>query len=51
MKHVSYIDNDSYIDNHITAGDDDESGSSSGEDRKAISAEAVGEPHGVHDRR
>ena len=39
----------SYIYNHITAGDGDESGPSSDEDRKAISADAVGEGHENHD--
>ena len=38
-----------WIDKHITAGDDDEFGSSSGEDRKAISVEAVDEARDNHD--
>jgi hypothetical protein len=51
IKHVSYIDNDSYIHNHFTAGDDDESWASSEEDRKAISAQPVDESHDDHDHR
>ena len=38
-------------DNHITARDGDESLSSSDEDRKAISAQAVDESHDDHDHR
>jgi hypothetical protein len=41
----------SYIYNHITVGDGDESGSSSDADRKVISADAVGEGHENHDRK